>query len=106
MNDAGRVGPVEGSGDLPAEQRHTTQLERCSGEHGAQGCAVYPLNDDEGLTALFADIVNGHNRWVVERRGRAGLPQRMLQSVRSFLESEGRRTLIATVRLRSGSEAR
>jgi hypothetical protein len=70
-------------GDLPGDRARVANRERPIGERLSQRAALDPLHRDPGDAVFLADVVDGHDRRVIERRGRSCLeleaaPQRRI----------------------------
>ncbi len=79
MNDAAGVRGVEAIRDFDAELEDTVERQRSARDLVLQRPAIEQLHDDEPLGAVLADVVDGADVWMVERRGDAGLALEPIQ---------------------------
>ena len=59
MNDAFGVGSIEGVGNLNGEIEQVFQIDARAGDHVLESLAIEEFHGDEGLAAVFANVVNG-----------------------------------------------
>ena len=63
---------IEGIGDLDREGKQDVEIQRTASNRVLQGLAFEELHRDEGAAVLLADVVDGADVRVIERRGRLG----------------------------------
>ena len=80
MDDAGAVRGVEGVGQRCANVEQRRQLDRARTEPLAQRLSLEQLHREIVSIALLADVVDGADVRVIERRGGARLAQKALDS--------------------------
>ena len=66
MNDAGRVRPGQGVGDLDAVLQHLGRLQPAARDDTVQGAARDELHDDEIHAFFVADVVDGDDIGVIQ----------------------------------------
>src|SRR5215831_6383474 len=69
MNDALRVGSVQGVGDFNGHIEQLFHIHRALGNGVFQGLAFQKLHGNESLSVLFANVVNSANVGMIECRG-------------------------------------
>ena len=74
VNDVLGMGGVERVSDLDGQREQGIEFERMARDHMLQRRAIQKLHDDERLAILFANVVDGADVGMVERRGRFRLP--------------------------------
>ncbi len=79
MDDSLGVGRVERVGDLDAQRKQRVQFHGTVADDVFQRRAVEVLHDDEGLAVLLANVVDGADIWMVERRCGPGLAAEALE---------------------------
>ena len=79
VNDPLRVGRVETVGHLDGEAQQRPWLERPPAQVLAEGLAFEQLHRDEGPTVNLADLVDGADVGVIERRGGLGFDAEPLE---------------------------
>ena len=79
MHDPLRMGRVQCIGNLDAERKQRVQLHRTIADDMFQRRAVQVLHDDERLAVLLADVVNGADIRMIERRRSPRLAAESLQ---------------------------
>ncbi len=75
MDDAARVGGLEGVGDVLRQVEQHVDRQRSAIEPVLERLAVQPLHRDERPVAVAPDFVDGADVGMVERRCRPGLTQ-------------------------------
>ncbi len=73
VNDALGMRGVERIGNLDREREQRVHLQRTPGDHVLQSHAVQIFHGDERLAILLADVVNGADVGMVQRRSRLRL---------------------------------
>ena len=81
VHDAGVVRAHQRGGELLAQSRDGERRQTLALHHRAQGLALDPLHDDERRVGVLAEVVDGDDRRVVQRRGGARLAQRFRERV-------------------------
>ncbi len=81
VDDSHLVGAEEGRGNLLAEHRNPLRRRGNPGQHLSERPTIDPLHDDESLITVLVDIVDCHDRGVVEGGGGARLGERVLELV-------------------------
>ena len=90
VDDAGRVRPGQPLGQLAADVQDLPDRQRLLGPNQvAQRRAIDELHDGEGQPGRLADLVDGDDVGVVERRGRARLLGESAEAVRDRGEGLG-----------------
>ena len=79
MHDRGAVGAGEGGGDSRAESCDEERIVGLSREMRPEGPPLDPFHDEKRSPFVLADVVDGHDRRVIQRRGCARLPERALE---------------------------
>ena len=82
MDDAACVRGVEAVRDLDAELEDTVERQRSARDLVLQRPAIEQFHDDEPLGSVLADVVDGADVGMVERRGDAGLALKPIQRFR------------------------
>ena len=75
MDDAGGVGRVERVGQLREDAGDLADRHLAVGEARRQGFALVVRHRDERLAGVVADLVDRRDVGMIERAGRARLPQ-------------------------------
>ena len=73
MDDAFGMRRVERIGNFDRERQQRVQLHRTPGDHVLQGHAIEILHGDKRLAVLLANVVNGADVGMVQRRSRLRL---------------------------------
>src|ERR1700691_3384183 len=79
MDDALRVSRVQRIGNLDAERKQRIQFQRTVADDMFQGRSVQILHDDERLAVPLANVVDGTNIGMIERRGGSRFAAKSLQ---------------------------
>src|SRR6516225_10728008 len=76
VDDARSVGGIEGVGDLYAKRQYLLDLQRLATDAVFERHAVKELHDDEGLTVVLPDLMDGADvRMVQCRRSTSFAPE-------------------------------
>ena len=105
VDDAGGVSSGERIGHLCDEASDLGHRQRTAGKASGERFALVVRHRDERLAGVVADLVDRSDVRVIERAGRARLPQQAGRGVRMAGRSR-RQNLSATRRLRFVSSAR
>src|ERR1700722_2945654 len=81
VNNAAGVGRIEPIGNLYAQIEQLSNLKWTALDQVLQGRTFEILHGDEGLTLLLADIVDGADVGMVQRRGGLGLTLEAAESL-------------------------
>ena len=81
VDDAARVGRLEGVGDLGSEVEKGVQGQRSGAEAIAQGLAVEQLHRDEGPALMLVHVVDRADVRMLEGGGSAGFALQALESL-------------------------
>ena len=73
VDDALGMRRVEGFGNIDADREQLLHLQRSIADEMLERLAFEILHDDEGLIAILADVVNGADIGMIQRRRRLGL---------------------------------
>ena len=79
VDDVAGVGRAQGIGNLNADLHHALRAQRAVGHHFAQAAALEQLHHHERTAAGLADVVDGADVGVIERRGGLRLPPEALE---------------------------
>ena len=74
VDNAFRVRGVQSIGDVDREGQQLIVLHRGSADQVLEGAAFQVLHGDKGLRVLFANVVNGADVGMIERRRGASFP--------------------------------
>jgi hypothetical protein len=105
MKDAQRVRGLETVGDLNADREHQLEAGRAARDERVERLAGHELHDDVGFFAGFADLVDGADVGVFDRRGQPRLAQHRRPHL-PCVSRPRRRILSTTGRVSSVSLAR
>ena len=81
MDDAFTVGGVERVGNLSAQLQQQLNFQRLAHDAVLQGFAVEKLHGDKSPAVFFADVVDGADIGMVQRRRRFGFAAKSFQSL-------------------------
>ena len=81
MHDALGMRGVERIGDLNAERKQSVEFHRAPCDHVLQRRAVEEFHHDEGAAILLADVVNGADVGMIERRRGLGFALKTAQGL-------------------------
>ena len=92
MDDAGGMRGVQRVGNLDPDVEQRIHAERAGGEPILQRRALQVLHDDERTPVLLADVVDGADVRVVQRRRRPRFARESAQCLRIAVRARRRRT--------------
>src|SRR2546430_15200810 len=67
------MGRIERFGNLNSQPQHLFQFQRTARDQVLEGDAVQIFHDDVGLAVLLADVMDGADIWMIQRRCSLGL---------------------------------
>ena len=73
VNYALAMGRIERFGNLNSQPEHLFQFQRTARDQVLEGDAVQIFHDDVGLAVQLADVMDGADIWMVQRRCSLGL---------------------------------
>ena len=82
VNYALAMGRMERFGNLNSQPEHLFQFQRTARDQVLEGDAVQIFHDDVGLAVLLADVMDGADIWMVQRRCSLGLAAKAGQRLR------------------------
>ncbi len=91
VDNAFAVGRVERIGDFDAQRENRLQFHGAPGDEVLERDAVEELHDEEGAAALLANVVDGADVGMVQRRGGLGLAAKALEGLAILREIVGKK---------------
>jgi hypothetical protein len=82
VNDAFSMGGIEGVGNLDGDIQQTLQFHRPAGDCIFESLALKTFHGDEGFTIFFADVMDGADVGMVQRRGSFGFAAKAAEGLR------------------------
>ncbi len=82
MNNALRMGGIEGVRDIESDLQKAMQLHRLAADEMFQGDAIQKLHDDEGLIVIVVNLMDGADVGMVQGRSCARLAAKARQGQR------------------------
>ena len=89
MNDAREMGRIECVGNLQRRFQREFQVKGLAGDAFAKRLTFQHLHGDEGAARVFANLINGADIRMIQRRSGARFALKALQRLRIFSEHIG-----------------